>query len=64
MMGKISKQKARGKAVENVLASLRIEKLIPGDYVVKGMKACVTGQKTTASLLQEVMHRHVPLRRA
>lgn len=64
MMEKISKQKARSKAVENVLASLRIEKLMPGDYVVKGMKACVTGDKTTADLLQEVMLRHVPLRGA
>ena len=63
-MKKISRQKARSKAVENVLASLRIEKLMPDDYVVKGMKACVMGQKTTTNLLQEVMLRHVPLRGA
>jgi hypothetical protein len=63
-MNKISKQSAQSKAVENVLATLRIEKLMPDDYVVKGMKACVGGQKTTASLLQEVIRRHVPLRGA
>jgi hypothetical protein len=35
-MKKISKQEARSKTVENVLASLRIEKLTPSDFVVKG----------------------------
>lgn len=38
-MKKISRQAERSKVVENVLASLRIEQLTPGDYVVKGMKA-------------------------
>lgn len=62
-MKKISKQTVRSKAVKNVLATLRIEQLTPGDYVVKGMNACVSGKKTTASVLQEVMRHHVTLRR-
>ena len=62
-MKRISKQAARSKAVGNVLASLRIEQLTPGDYVVKGMNACVSGKKTTSKVLQEVMRRHVTLRR-
>lgn len=61
-MKKISKQSVQSRAVANVLASLRIEKLVPGDYVISGMVACMTGQKTTASLIQEVLHRHVPIR--
>ena len=60
-MKKISKQAVRGKSVENVLASLRIEQLTPGDYVVKGMNACVSGKNTTANVLQEVMRHHVAL---
>lgn len=62
-MKKISKQTVRSKAVGNVLASLRIEQLTPGDYVVKGMNACLTGQKTTANVLQDVIRHHVALRR-
>ena len=62
-MKKISKQAARGKAVGNVLATLRIEQLTPGDYVVKGMNACMSGKETTANVLQEVMRRHVTVRR-
>ena len=46
-MKKISKQAVRSKAVENVLASLRIEQLTPGDYVVRGLNACLNGQMTT-----------------
>ena len=61
-MKKISKQMARSKAVGNVLASLRIEQLIPSDFVVKGMNACMSGEKTTANLRQEVMRHHVTLR--
>jgi len=52
---KISKQATRGKAVGNVLATLRIEQLTPGDYVVKGMNACMSGKETAANVLQEVM---------
>jgi hypothetical protein len=62
-MKKISKQAVRGKLVSNVLASLRIEKLAPGDYVVEGLNACMRHQETTTHLLQEVMRRHVTLRR-
>lgn len=62
-MKKISKQIARSKAVSNVLASLRIEQLVPGEYVIKGMTACVDGKDTTSNVLQEVMRRHVTLRR-
>ena len=61
-MKKISKQMARSKAVSNVLASLRIEQLIPSDFVVKGMNACMSWKKTTTNLLQEVMRHHVTLR--
>ncbi|MDP2828196.1 MAG: antitoxin VbhA family protein [Sulfuricellaceae bacterium] len=61
-MKKISKQVARSKTVENVLASLRIEKLVPGDYVIKGMNACVSGKNTTANVLQEVIRHHVTIR--
>lgn len=62
-MRKISKQTVRSKAVGNVLASLRIEHLTPSEYVVKGLNACVNGQKTTANVLQEVLRHHVTLRR-
>lgn len=62
-MKKISKQEARSKTVENVLASLRIEKLTPSDFVVKGLNACMAGKKTTAELLQEVKRHHAALRR-
>jgi len=62
-MKKISKQQVRGKAIGNVLASLRIEQLAPGDYVVKGLNACMDGKDTTGNVLKEVMRRHVALRR-
>lgn len=62
-MKKISKQEARSKTVENVLASLRIEKLTPSDFVVKGLNACMAGKKTTADLLEEVKRHHAALRR-
>jgi hypothetical protein len=31
--------------------------------VVRGLNACMAGQDTTAHLHQQVMHRHVTLRR-
>jgi hypothetical protein len=62
-MKKISKQAARVKAVGNVLASLRIEKLTPSETVVQGMQACMDRQLTTAELLQQVVKRHVPVQR-
>lgn len=62
-MQKINRQIVQSKTVANVLASLRIEKLTPGGYVIQGMNACASGQRTTASLLQEIMQHHVAIRR-
>jgi len=62
-MKTISKQEVRRKVVGNVLASLRIEKLQPSAEVVRGLNACMAGQETTANLHQQVMKRHVSLRR-
>ena len=62
-MKSISKEAVRSKVVGNVLASMRIEKLTPSDYVVRGLNACVQGQRSTAQVMQEVMRHHVPLRR-
>lgn len=62
-MKKISRQEARHKTVGNVLATLRIEQLAPSDFVVQGMQACLDGRETTAKLREEVMRRHVALRR-
>ena len=60
-MKKFSKQMARSKTVDNVLASLRIEQLTPSDFVVKGLNACMAGKKTTAELRQEVIRHHAAL---
>jgi len=60
-MKKTGQPEARSKAVENVLASLRIEQLTPSDFVVKGLNACMAGKKTTADLLQEVRRHHAAL---
>ena len=62
-MKTISKQEIRRKVVGNVLASLRIEKLQPSAEVAHGLNACMAGQETTANLHQQVMKRHVSLRR-
>ncbi len=62
-MKTISKQQIRQKTVANVLAHLRIEQLQPSAEVVRGLNACMAGQDTTAHLHQQVMHRHVTLRR-
>ena len=62
-MKTISKQQVRQKTVSNVLASLRIEKLQPSAEVVRGLNACMDGQETTAHLRQQVIRRHVTLRR-
>ncbi|GAB1395149.1 hypothetical protein MASR1M60_33130 [Rhodocyclaceae bacterium] len=53
----------RHRAIGNVLATLRIEQLAPSDFVVQGMQACLDGRETTAKLREEVMRRHVALRR-
>lgn len=62
-MKTVSRQVVRQKVVSNVLASLRMEKLQPSAEVVRGMNACLAGEETTANLRQQVMRRHVPLRR-
>ena len=62
-MKTISKQQVRLKTVSNVLSSLRIEKLQPSPEVVRGLNACMAGQDTTAHLHQQVISRHVTLRR-
>jgi len=62
-MKTISKQAVRSKAVANVVASLRIERLTPSDAVVQAMQACMSGSETTANVIKQVMQRHVTLRR-
>lgn len=62
-MRKISKHTARTKAVGNVLASLRIERLSPSAEVVSALQACADGKDTTSHVLEGVMRRHVTLRR-
>ena len=62
-MKTISKQQVRQKTVSNVLASLRIEKLQPSPEVVRGLHACMEGQDTPLQLRQQVISRHVTLRR-
>lgn len=62
-MKTIAKQEVRSKRVGNVLASLRIEQLKPSDAVVRGLNACMAGQETIANLHQQVLKRHVTLRR-
>ena len=61
-MKKITKQAAHSKVVENIVASLRIEQLTPSDFVVFGMRDCISGKNTTVHLLEEVKRRHVTLR--
>lgn len=62
-MKTISKQVMRSKAVGNVLASLRMERLTPSDAVVQAMQACMRGTDTTANAIKQVTQRHVTLRR-
>ena len=62
-MKKISKQMVRTKSVANVLASLRIERLTPSRFVVKGMQDCLDGQTSTSALLLDVMQRHAAVGR-
>lgn len=58
-MKKISREMAHQKALGNVLASLRIESLVPSLAVISGMQSCLAGHNTTAHVLQEVVDRHV-----
>ncbi len=62
-MKTISKQAVRSKAVGNVLASLRIERLTPSDAVVQAMQACMNGTDSTANVIKQLMQHHVTLRR-
>lgn len=62
MMERISKQAARAKSVDSILASLRIEQLTPSAAVIKGMKACIAGEETTDNLIAAVIRQHVTLR--
>lgn len=62
-MRKISKQAAREKAVGNVLASLKIESLVPSPEVVSGLHACIERKDSTDNVLAKVLRRHVTLRR-
>ena len=62
-MKTISKTAMRQKAVSNVLASLRMERLQPSPAVVQAMVACVAGQVSTAHVRQQVMQQHVTLQR-
>lgn len=61
-MKKITRHVAHTKMLENILASLRIEQLTPSDFVVEGMRTCMSGKNTTSQLLEEVKRRHVTLR--
>ncbi|QDQ28021.1 hypothetical protein FNU76_17640 [Chitinimonas arctica] len=62
-MKKITPQAAYGKAVDNVLATLRIEHLRPSPVVEQGLRDCVAGKDTTEHVLKGVIQRHVTLRR-
>lgn len=62
-MRKISRQALRSKAVGNVLASLRIERLSPSGEVAEALHDCIEGRCTTRQILEGVIRRHVTLRR-
>ena len=62
-MKKISRLAIRKKVVSNVLASLRMEQLVPSPHVISGLRTCLSGNETTEKLLAEVMSRHVTVRR-
>ncbi len=62
-MKTISKQAVRERMVGSILASLRIEQLVPSAVVIDGMKACVAGTNTTEKLLADIVSQHVTLRR-
>ena len=62
-MKKISRQAAREKAIDSIIASLRIEQLTPSATVVQGLRACLAGSETTSKVLAEVITQHVKVRR-
>ncbi len=54
---------ARQKNVDNMLATLRIDKLSPSESLKTALQAYVDGQKSTTDLLNEVKAKYVALRR-
>ena len=60
---KISKQAARDKIIDNVIASLRIENLAPSETVVQDLRDCLVSKETTRNVLARVLNRHVKVRR-
>lgn len=62
-MKTISKKAVRSKSVDSVLASLRIEQLVPSGSVILAMRACMSGQETTSNAIQLAKQRHAALRR-
>ena len=53
----------RQKIVDNALGILRVENLSPSKSLQAGLEAYVSGQKTTADLLNDIQTRYVRLRR-
>ena len=56
--------KARYRNVANTLASLNIENLQPSEAVKRDLDAYAAGRKTITAVIDDVLRRHVPLRRA
>lgn len=63
-MEKPDDSKARHRNVANTLASLKIENLQPSEEVKRDLDAYAAGRKSIAAVVDEVLRRHVPLRRA
>jgi Antitoxin VbhA len=63
MPNPVLNQSDRQKNVDNMLASLRIEKLSPSESLKPSLKAYVEGHKTTTDLLNEVKAKYDALRR-
>jgi hypothetical protein len=57
-MRKISRQEMKSRAVNNVLGSLRIEKLKPSNLVIDGMSKSIIGKTTTSRLLKDAIRHH------
>ena len=58
-MKKISRTDAREKIIDNMIASLRIERLTPSDAVVQDLRDCLAGKETTDHVLARVMSQHI-----
>jgi hypothetical protein len=56
-------QSERERNVDNMLATLRIEKLEPSYSLKPALQAYVDGQKTTVDLLNKVKAKYVALQR-